>query len=231
MCFLSHITPAHAHTAALASANSLLRSTWDTFAYGKVRQFQTDFQTILEHHEVQVQENVAIPQPMEGFSCDRCQPVFTSFKALCSHTYQQHGEGNIAHKYADGNTCRACLKTYDSRVQLVHHLKYYRTGCLVKLICTVSPMTEEECQQAADVSRQQQPLTKHKVRRTRHKYPVIQSHGPRRLWPWMRAIKWSGAHHSPPEMNDIDKLQWTQSVLTACETGDETQVLEHLQLW
>ena len=79
-----------------------------------------------------------------AFQCDMCDKVFADHHALCTHVYKCHQVLNIAHRYALSHRCRGCLKQYHSREEVIHHLKYYRTGCLVKLILTVPPATDVE---------------------------------------------------------------------------------------
>lgn len=118
-----------------------------------VRASQQAIHAILDQYHVHIQESQPHPTPLDGYQCDECHMLFSTFQALCSHTYQKHGQVNVAQRYATGNHCRGCMNYFDSRQQVLHHLKYYRTGCLTKLICTTPPVDDEELQYLLDNDR------------------------------------------------------------------------------
>ena len=92
------------------------------------------FQQLFEADATQYGFAWTVEQPATNapatHECPTRQAIFPTYKALCTHTYKKHSELNLVQQYAIGNTCRSCLKVYHSRSQLVHHLKYMRTGCL-----------------------------------------------------------------------------------------------------
>ena len=153
------------------------------------RRFQADFDREAQSHGVDWTERET-PQHVEGsFVCDHCAAVFDSFHGLCTHTWKLHNIHNVAQQYAITPTCRACLKCYDGRSQLLQHLKYFRTGCLLKLIATVPPLTEAELAEIHDTEREQQRITRKAQRKSRHRQPVIRLAGPIRPWPWQRSVQ------------------------------------------
>ena len=99
------------------------------------RKFQKDFDAEATTHGITWHQVGPTTQEIGSFECHTCGAIFASHKALCAtHVYKVHQVVNVAHRYAWGSRCQACLKQYHSNAQLVHHLKYFHTGCLVKLI-------------------------------------------------------------------------------------------------
>ena len=144
------------------------------------RCFQKQLEHVLSQHGVTWIDPDEPTFAAESFVCDECQATFQSFKALCSHAYQRHTASNVAHKYASSNTCRGCLRTYHTPKQVIHHLKYMRTGCLAKLILTVPPLDENELAEVFATQREYERALKHADRTAVHRHPVCQSHGPQR---------------------------------------------------
>ena len=179
------------------------------------RSFQQGFAQDCRQAGVTWSHVVPVAQPTQGFTCEECAATFDSFKALCSHVAKQHRKLSIAQYYAASNSCRACLKLYDNRTQVLHHLKYLRTNCLVKLISCCQPLTEEELLEAQDLERQAQPRLKNQQRRKRHVWPMVQAAGPQRPWPWERHASFARAD-SRPELNPLeDYTEWFAQVFTS----------------
>ena len=170
------------------------------------------------------------PQQADAqFSCHACNAAFSTYKALCTHMYKKHDALNVVHNYCASNTCKSCLKVYHSREQVIHHLRYKRTGCLVHLMATTQPMPQEEVaailleqSQAAKQSRKQE-------RNTTHKLPVVQSKGPRRPWPWHKhSSLFIQDTRDPPTVPILDCDQWVQDVLQHCHDHDVAQAFSTL---
>eukprot|EP00438_Fugacium_kawagutii_P030957 Skav228891 [mRNA] locus=scaffold194:214370:219709:+ [translate_table: standard] len=197
--------------------------------WNQVRTFQKQF----DHDEVKAghvwhQHMDALPQSAT-YECEQCHASFSSFKALCSHMFQVHGTVNMAQQFARTNVCLACLKVYDSRVQVVHHLKYYRTGCLLKLATLIEPMTHEEVATAQQEARETAPQRKGKERKARHKYPVMRAHGPLRPWPWQRALSKLRPLIEPTLALPLEELQpWILQIEGVFEAGTTDDILEVL---
>ena len=146
---------------------------------------------------------------------------------MCTHIFKKHGVLNVVQRYAIRNQCRACLKTYHEREQLIHHLKYRRTGCLVKLIATVAPMSSEDLQECLDQQHQLRKANRNKERIKQHKYPVSQASGPMRPWPWQRSAvlahqdqREAPSEHTPaatPWIHELLEVVATQDVAGAYE--------------
>ena len=180
---------------------------------------QYGFDWTLQQHEQ--------PAPAH-YECPTCQATFPTYKALCTHTYKKHSELNVVHKYAITNVCRSCLKVYHSRTQLVHHLKYMRTGCLVHLIAAVPPLSDADQEEVMQEHLEQQQAQKRRARETRHKLPMMQGHGPRRPWPWQKANQFQ---HSDLRQCTFDEpaASWYTEVLQACEQMDVAETFAILQ--
>lgn len=219
---LAHFTSCHANAFTRFGKIAHKRYCLYLNIWKRFRQFQQDFQEILLAAGATIDMVHPEPHPTSGYQCDQCGHSFLSFKALCSHTHKQHGDVNAAQRYAIGCMCRGCLRVFDSRTQLVHHLKYYRTGCLVKLISCVEPLSDDELQEALAAQHASQPAQKSQARKKRRRHPVTQAAGPQRPWPWMRTIQWvthgDMPHHS---LDDPELYHWTQRVLQDLDAGSE----------
>eukprot|EP00438_Fugacium_kawagutii_P028947 Skav223612 [mRNA] locus=scaffold1522:66967:69546:- [translate_table: standard] len=193
------------------------------------RQFQVALETDAADSNVQWSQELVQPASVGHFDCHLCSATFGTYKSLCTHVFKQHGLANIAHRFAIGNQCRACLKVYHDRDRLVHHLKYYRTGCLLKLSVTVAPLTDEAL---ADLSSDQQAAKHSAKRRQRaggHVWPVTQAAGPLRPWPWQRQLSQRNLDHrsTRPDLPD-DQSAWVSTVLETLHTEDSAAVFHVL---
>ena len=200
--------------------------------YGKLwqvfRKFQVDFEQDCAAADVVYQVDTSSVHVTDGFACEDCPAVFHTFKALCTHVLRKHQHHSLAQFFTASNQCRGCLKTYDSRTQVLHHLKYMRANCLLKLLCTYAPMAPEEVAEAQDQEKASRPLSKTKQRKLRRVWPVVQASGPRLPWPWERhaAFLWSQEQPSP-SLPDAP-LPWISQVLGAVETSDSDAILARL---
>ena len=159
---------------------------------------------------------------VDSFRCDTCDVGFASYKALCTHIYKKHQIVNVAHRYAPGSRCRACLKQYHSNAQLIHHLKYFHTGCLVKLVLSVDPMNDEELQDHMEEQRACTRAVRRQQRQDQHKIPAHRAAGPLRPWPWERIadLVRQDSRDCPDVATDYIN-DWVETVL---DTLDQTQV-------
>eukprot|EP00438_Fugacium_kawagutii_P003075 Skav220259 [mRNA] locus=scaffold1696:422156:429340:+ [translate_table: standard] len=202
-------------------------------AYGQLwkvfRQFQKDFEKDCMHYGIMSTQLDSAPQQGELYRCTICDAVFPFFKALPSHGYQKHQLANLVQHFTCSNTCRACLKTYDSRRQVVNHLKYRHTGCMLKLMLSVPPLSTEEVEQAQQECAQHQPQQRRQQRRSRLYWPVQRAQGPLLPWPWQRHKQYETPDtrsHAP--LSDEDFEQWATQVLFHSYSNDVSDILNLL---
>eukprot|EP00438_Fugacium_kawagutii_P014335 Skav219412 [mRNA] locus=scaffold377:97500:103085:+ [translate_table: standard] len=154
------------------------------------------------------------------YTCHLCAATFSDYKSLCGHVFKKHGIANVAHRFAASNTCRGCLKKYNSREQVIHHLKYFKTGCLLKLTVSVPPLSDEELNEILSSERTDRSIQKKQQRTHHHRWPVVQSVGPQRPWPWQRILTQlrKDARQSL-EYTDDEIHAWFSHVMQALHTG------------
>eukprot|EP00438_Fugacium_kawagutii_P034295 Skav220568 [mRNA] locus=scaffold2140:124648:130443:+ [translate_table: standard] len=194
------------------------------------RAFQKQFHDDLVAWHVRIHSCEVVVAPGASYACHLCAATFHDYKSLCGHIFKKHGIANIAQRYAATNVCRGCLKTYHSREQVLHHLKYFRTGCLLKLSVTVPPITDEELQEILESEAHHKAACKTQQRNPSHKWPVMTAHGPQRPWPWHRTL--SQMRHDlrlQPEIPPDALQQWTTSVLQQCSNADVSDTLAVLR--
>lgn len=155
-------------------------------SWSQLRAFQQAFTTEATHYGIVFHDALLSPAGQCQFACHLCKTIFADYKSLCSHAFAQHGLANVAPSFAIGNTCRACLNVYHSRTQLVYHLKYYKTGYLLKLSVSVPPLDASELEEIRQTAREGNKQRQKQQRNKEHKWPVVQAHGPVRPWPWVR---------------------------------------------
>ena len=148
------------------------------------RTFQNQFETAAHAYGLQWTVETGRPSQPAVFECPACGSSFPTYKALCTHTYKKHAEHNVVQRYTASNTCRACMKMYHSRQQVIHHLKYMKTGCLLQLIATVMPLSDEKLAQVLHEDREHHALLKRQARSHKHKHPMCLAAGPKRPSPW-----------------------------------------------
>ena len=154
---------------------------WTSF-----RQFLKQFDCEATAHGVTWHQDVRSSSTVDTFVCQTCDASFASYKALCTHVYKVHQVVNVAHRYAWGSRCQACLKQFHSNVQLIHHLKYFHTGCLIRLIFSINPMDDQELATNVEEQCKMRVALRKQQRCSQHKQPVIRASGPLRPWPWDR---------------------------------------------
>eukprot|EP00438_Fugacium_kawagutii_P021871 Skav233040 [mRNA] locus=scaffold909:1138323:1139429:- [translate_table: standard] len=195
----------------LAKTYLLYQKIWIAF-----RQFQADMKRDLQAFGA-TWTIAQLPLRQPGlFCCELCAATFDTFAALCSHVGKQHRIVNVVHRYARSSVCRACLKCCNDRDRVIHHLKYYRTGCLLKLILTEAPMSDADLEQTLQDSAATHQTQRKQQRKTHHTYPVVQAHGPLRPWPWERTLNRipSSSDDMPGLCPDM-KFQWFGRVFSA----------------
>ena len=140
--------------------------------------------------------------------CTQCQRGFETFHGLTSHLRKFHGLRNVARKYAIGNTCRQCLVQYHDRTSLIYHLKHLRTSCLIRLIQTVPPLSDEEVQALDHQDAEESKKLKYQLRQT-YRYPATRVAGPLRPSLW-RSLTFQAL---PPgaEVSNADLAAWLHS--------------------
>ena len=114
----------------------------------------------------------------DAYLCDQCEARFSTFNRLRAHVFKKHRVSNVAQRFAITSRCRACLRQYEGRQQLLHHLKYFRTGCLLKLIASVLPLTDEQLEGIQQNQHDQLQIQRNAQRKNRRRSPVIRSQGP-----------------------------------------------------
>ena len=192
------------------------------------RQFQQQFEVeaaafgvtwhMLTHH----------PEVPTTFECSKCSASFQTFKALCTHTYKRHGDLNIAQRFCSSNVCRACLRVYSGRTQLLHHLKYLRTGCLAKLMTVTEPLDDDQLQEVLADHRQTVRHTTKKGRKQSHRIPVTRAAGPLRPWPWQKQIHDASPDRESPVLSQDALASWSQEVLSAFDQPQAEDILHVL---
>ena len=198
---------------------------WRTF-----RKFQHDFQDDAAIYDVAWTQRPAEGTRPTQHTCETCAASFPTFKALCTHAYKKHGQLNIVHRYASSNVCRACMKMYDARQQVVHHLKYYKTGCLLKLISSVMPLDDTEYQAVLEQERDEAQKLRRTERRKRHRFPVQQAHGPIRPWPWQRYTQIAAQDtRDSAEIPQEVTQEWVNTILQDLPSQDTAATLSTLQ--
>ena len=192
------------------------------------RQFQDRFDQVAQEYDV-VWNDPTLDHPRPGaFACDTCHQVFADHHALCTHVYKCHQVLNTAHRYAISHRCRACLKQYHSRNELIHHLKYFRTGCLIKLILTVPPLSDDDLETILEEMRQSKLVHKRQQRQKVHRMPMQQCSGPLRPWPWEQTYHYVRHDTRLPDLPPDQVVEpWVEHVL---ESLDLCSVVSTYQL-
>ena len=187
----------------------------------KFRTFQRQFETEAKSYGLQWTENPTSPQQAASFECPQCQAVFATYKALCTHMFKKHDALNSVQLYTASNVCRACMRMYDSREQVVHHLKYFKTGCIAKLVATVPPLSQDELQDALQDTRDLKLAAKRSLKVKRHKHPVVRASGPLRPWPWQLQTQYVRLDLRPsPEVDESTFNDWLTRILEASHHQD-----------
>ena len=74
--------------------------------------------------------------------------VFHTASGRACHAFVVHGVRSIARPYADdSNSCRCCLKVFQSRVHLIDHLSRRSPKCLANLVRCCTPLSVDVMEQ------------------------------------------------------------------------------------
>eukprot|EP00438_Fugacium_kawagutii_P016851 Skav219683 [mRNA] locus=scaffold817:72948:78818:+ [translate_table: standard] len=197
---------------------------WKSF-----RKFQKKFTLAAMTHGISWSEHqVPIPRGA-AFVCDQCTASFPTYGALCTHALKKHNQWNVVQRYAINNVCRACLKCYDSRQQLINHLKYYKTGCVVKLILTTPPLTDADLEEVLAEARQLHKTHRNKQRKAKHTHPVTRVHGPQLPWPWQRRQDFAQVETQDGHMPDEEsQAAWVWQGVEALASSDAALLFDVL---
>ena len=120
------------------------------------------------------------PQPcQERWTCELCNGVFGSKKALAAHAARRHGYRNIVLLYAVGDECQACCRRFHNRSRLVEHLRA-ASLCLRTLQHCFPPISDECLAQLDELERNATALLKKDGwGQTKALLPMRRLHGPR----------------------------------------------------
>ena len=197
---------------------------WKSF-----RQFLLDFNADAAAFGV-VRVQPPEPPPIDRkFECPECGKTFESLRAMGAHAFQKHRAVNLAQRYTSSNVCRACLRIYDHRDSVLHHLKYFRTGCLLKLITLVPPLDNAQLQAVQHDAASSRVATKRQHRRSRHRWPPSQAQGPLRPWPWTVAYSQASRDLRPCAPLAVGDLElWIARLRPSLEAADIFGVLAGL---
>ena len=114
----------------------------------------------------------------ETHICAECGAEFGTAGSLRSHFAKSH-LSNIARKYADGDTCKACLKRFSTRSHVIYHLAFSRRRCLDLLQLRLAPLSvsDVDALDATDCHQRRQSRATGLAPRRAHR-PATQLHGP-----------------------------------------------------
>ena len=196
------------------------------------RAFQAHLESEASKFNAQWHQLTPAAEPAGNFACPQCAATFSSFTAMCTLSFKKHGVHNIVHQYTASNVCRGCLKVYDSRQQVLTHLKYLKTGCLTKLIATVEPYADEDMRAILQEQRDLIAAQKRTDRTKRHRFPVCQGIGPKLPWPWQRhpCLNNHDTRDKPLQLQDIPS-EWYDEVVAATATANTETIYQTLDMW
>eukprot|EP00438_Fugacium_kawagutii_P017753 Skav224498 [mRNA] locus=scaffold1478:110944:117147:- [translate_table: standard] len=208
--------------------NFVKRATKVFLAYAKIwlgfRNFQKSYMLEADTLGVGFTVDSVPPLPLDmphSFHCDQCAATFDSYQKLCTHAFKQHGTPNLAQRYASTNVCRACLKMYNSRQEVIHHLKYMRTGCLVKLVMCKDPLTDEDLISLQEANKDVRRQKRNQLRTATHRLHMTRAAGPLLPWPWQRQLGLLlNDCRPPPSVEDTLWPQVCETVLHATLNGE-----------
>jgi hypothetical protein len=80
-------------------------------------------------------------------ACPFCKECF-SFQALGTHMFRAHGVKNAVRQLVSGTVCCACLKQYNTRSKLLHHVSFRAKNCKQYYQNVMPPMPAKEFEKA-----------------------------------------------------------------------------------
>ena len=84
----------------------------------------------------------AEPPSMPLHVCPECSKSFT-FQAIGTHMFRAHGKKNEVRQLVEGTICLACLKDFNTRSKLLHHVSFRCKNCKDFYQYNILPMSEE----------------------------------------------------------------------------------------
>ena len=194
------------------------------------RQFEQDFDEDLAQFQIEPMQLDRPSQAKGAFICDHCPAQFDTFQKLCVHMSKKHLSRHVVQLYTASIVCRACLRIYNSRQSVINHLKYLRTGCLLKLVSTTKPLSEAELVLVLEEEAEDRRKTRCRMRQDRHRRPVDKAVGP--LVPWRRHLASIRADlRSPPDLTPSQCASWAGHVFDQAMTCDVSKVLQALRCY
>ena len=114
----------------------------------------------------------------ETHICGECAAEFGTAASLKAHFARTHTY-SVARKYADGSVCKACLKRFDSRGHVLHHLAITKRKCLELLMVRCAPLTVEIAAELDEADCKQRKSARGSGRAPHRAYwPATQLQGP-----------------------------------------------------
>lgn len=110
------------------------------------------------------------------------------------------------------------------------NLKYFRTGCLLKLVVSVPALTDDELADILAAQRLEVTQQRKQQRKDKHRRPMQSGHGPQHPWPWQRSLAFMRQDtrvRMPP--SEAETCSWLQTVSEAFHAADVSQILAALK--
>ena len=124
-----------------------------------------------------------LPVPVEvpttpNRKCPYCSIEF-SFLALGTHMFRAHGKKNDVRQMIAGTSCLACMKQYNTRSKLLHHVSFRSAHCEQYYLHTIIPMPAEAYDKAEADTAKARTLLKRQGRSPQYSpLPVVRLIGP-----------------------------------------------------
>ena len=82
------------------------------------------------------------PPPLElpSHECPHCNKFFT-FSALGTHMFRAHGTKNGVRPLVSGSVCLSCMKDFNTRSKLLHHISFRCKNCKIYYEINIPPMS------------------------------------------------------------------------------------------
>ena len=83
-----------------------------------------------------------------NYPCSACQARFSTYQVAALHMFRAHGVKNAIRQLVSGTVCCACLKDYNTRSKLLHHLSFRATRCKQFYQNVIPPMSPDKYEKA-----------------------------------------------------------------------------------
>jgi len=114
-----------------------------------------------------------------SWTCETCQALFSSKKALAVHAMKQHSYRNVASHYTTDGTCPNCAKCFSHRARLANHLKAV-PECFSKVRACFPPLQQAVLMEMAEEDKAHTRCMRDQGwLGTKALIPVIKAYGPR----------------------------------------------------